>query len=158
MNMAHVTNKVLRPQLTKLWDKEVPAMRTKEVTVQVGLAGCIIKSAKLTQTWGQGTAKRKQKEEFELPRLDLQEDPQNPLLHANLAECAKRLTTIDKDRAEWVSNTIQPRWLIRGDRSTKFFLGQHKFKAKSKETFIHHICNLSGQVVTEWERIAGAGV
>jgi hypothetical protein len=70
----------------------------------------------------------------------------------------KQLVALDEERAEWVSNTIQARWLIKGDRNTKLFLGQHKFKSKSKETFILQIRNLSGQVVLEWQQIAGAGV
>jgi hypothetical protein len=103
---------------------------------------CITKSAKLTRTWGKIMARQKRKEEFDLKNLlakahlDLQEDPQNKLLQANLADCTKKLTALDMEQAEWVSSTIQANWLIKGDRSTKLFLGQHKFKAKSKETYI----------------------
>jgi hypothetical protein len=88
----------------------------------------------------------------------LQEDLQNQFLQDKVADCRKKVLALSEESAQWVSDTIDSTWLIQGDRGTKLFLGQHKFKVKAKETFIHQIKDSTGKVVTQWEEIAGAGV
>jgi hypothetical protein len=110
----------------------------------------------------QGFIKRREefllRKELTEAQLHLQESPQDPFLQANVADYCWKLEELDAVRPEWVSNTIQAVWLVKGDRSTKLFLAQHKFKSKSMETYIHQIQNAQGQLVKEWQQIAKAGV
>lgn len=84
--------------------------------------------------------------------MSLERDPDNDLMQRKVFAASDSLPLFEKERADWVDQAIQARWLVDGDRCTTLFFKNFKGMAIAKQ--IPALIDDQGLTANSWEEMA----
>lgn len=158
MNANHLHNPAFRERIAALWAERRAVAVEKNWNEEQLFLSCMRGTRAVDRCWGKRRAKEHKalalalRERLARAQLALEQSPDSAHLQTEVLEATEHLTNFDKEKATWVDQIIQDRWLADGDRGSKLFF--KTFKGMSSAKHIPALKAADDSLTSNWDSMA----
>lgn len=162
LNVAHLKCPAFRERITALWNERKIEAADRNWSKEDLFQSCMKGTRTLDRCWGKRRALERKARHSALQdrltkaQLALEAAPEVPALQQEAHVAADLVRSLEKEKAAWVDQILQERWMAEGDRGTKLFF--KSFKGMSAGKNIPALTAEDGSKVTTWDSMAATTV
>ncbi|KAL3677769.1 hypothetical protein R1sor_020725 [Riccia sorocarpa] len=157
MNTSLLRDEGFRAEIMDQWRATETKSREKGDQPARTLKKCLRKLNKTVKMKGKQLAREKRAQSEEAKGrirqlyIKLQEDPQNHEVQTQIQEVKDELDKRDVEKAKWIQQRIDAKWMLHGDVPSRVFFGL--FKTRQKQLEMSSLLDEEGNEITEENRM-----
>lgn len=158
MNAAHLLNPAFRERIVELWEERKVKAAAENWTADKLFLSSLRGTRAVDRCWGKRRAEERKarlnslRSNLARAQTALEATPTSIHSQAEVQVAVERLCSFEKEKASWVDQILQERWLADGDRGTTLFFKSFKNMATAK--LIPALRAADGTLTSSWNSMA----